>query len=637
MTVATQQTANIYLRNATDGVAYLQLFHQNSSNGTQNASWTAQPGQTVGPLVVQFETGFGSYGILDWWSVTMAVQGGSAPGTYQNTGTVAVPWWKECQLQHQDASQDMTLSVSSTEFDINLDSGGTTDTMTMLSKCAPITNVFVLMLENHSFDNIFGQSGIPGIVHASPGTTNSYNGVSYPVGSPAPVTMPSSPGHEFGDVVEQLGGQGATYPSGGPYPPINNSGFAANYATTTDEGFPPPAAAAIGLVMLGFDTPTELPVSYQLATEFALCDSWYSSIPGPTWPNRFFLHGASSAGLDHSPTTAEIIGWEVPGFGFAYPHGSVFQALTKAGIAWRLYRDDTDAYSDDPQNGSAFGAIPQVSALQGVTLLDCESLTRFASDLQGPYPYPYTFIEPNYGDVTGNTYQGGSSQHPTDDVYGGEGLVKAVYEAIRNSPVWNTSLLIVTYDEHGGFYDSVAPPPATPPNDGSGSSLNQSGFTFDRYGVRVPAVVVSPWIVRGTVDHGQYDHSSVAATLERMFGFPALTDRDAGARDLLGLLTLGAPRTDAPATLVNPAPPVPAAAATADLAGIDSQPIRLSGNLPGFLAAALKSRFELSTGSPADRDQLLNEFAAIRTRGQARDFLAKAAAEAHAAQGGLRL
>src|SRR6202012_3416354 len=88
---------------------------------------------------------------------------------------------------------------------------------------------------------------------------------------------------------------------------------------------------------------------------------WFSSLPGPTWPNRFFVHGASSAGLDHSPTRTEMVGWEAPGFGFTYPHGSVFDAVSRAGLTWGIYNDDTDAYSDDPQDGSVFGAVPQVS------------------------------------------------------------------------------------------------------------------------------------------------------------------------------------------------------------------------------------------------------------------------------------
>jgi protein-L-isoaspartate O-methyltransferase len=85
------------------------------------------------------------------------------------------------------------------------------------------------------------------------------------------------------------------------------------------------------------------------------------ALPGPTWVNRFFVHGASSAGLDHSPTQAQMVGWEAPGLGFTYPHGTIFDAVSRAGLTWRIYNDDTDAHSDDPQDGSVFGAIPQVS------------------------------------------------------------------------------------------------------------------------------------------------------------------------------------------------------------------------------------------------------------------------------------
>src|SRR6185295_9164800 len=142
------------------------------------------------------------------------------------------------------------------------------------------------------------------------------------------------------------------------------------------------------------------------------------------------------------------------------------------------------------------------------------------------------------------------------DPSGGEGLIKAVYEAIRNSPVWNTSLLIIVYDEHGGFYDHVKPGCAVPPCDEipkGQKTRNALGFDFTQYGVRVPAVIVSPLIPRGKVDHTLYDHSSIPATLERLLGMNALTNRDASAKDLRHLLTNPAPREDCPKTLVSPA------------------------------------------------------------------------------------
>jgi phospholipase C len=626
--MATTQTANVFITNTTDGTAQIALSHQNDSNGTQSGSWAAEPGQTVGPLVVVFETGIGSYGILDWWTVTMTVSNGTQPGIYQNTGTAAFPHWKECQLQHQDAGRDLVFTVGTSQFATNLASGGCTDGMARIADYSPITNVFVLMLENRSFDHMFGRSGIPGLTVPADGTANSYNGTAYPVAAPAPTSMTSDPGHEFADTVEQLAGPGATYPQGGPYPPITMSGFAANYATVSDEDVPAPTPDHIGDVMMEFDTPTQLPTSHALATSFAICDHWYSSMPGPTWPNRMFVHGASSAGLDHTPSTAEILEWESV-HGFAFPHGSIYDALTSANLKWRIYNDNTDAYSDNPQNGSAFGAVPQVSALKGVTLLDINSLTHFAADLQGPYPYQYTFIEPNYGDITSNTYVGGSSQHPMDDVYGGEALIKAVYEAIRNSPLWSTSLLIITYDEHGGFYDHLPPVAATPPNDGSSLALNDTHFPFDLYGVRVPAIVVSPLIEPGAVDHTVYDHTSVLATVERLFGLPALTERDGAANDLRGLLTLTTPRTDCPPTIPGPVAASAKPLRTDEaLAADDAQPVADSGNLAGFLGATRKAAYETFATTPQERAQVDAEYEAIGTRGDARAFVANVVAKA---------
>jgi len=307
--------------------------------------------------------------------------------------------------------------------------------------------------------------------------------------------------------------------------------------------------------------------------------------------------------------------------GFTYPKGSIYDAMNNARIKWRLYNDSADAYSDDPKR-FGLGGIAQVSAIKGINILDVHSLSTFAADVQGAYPYAYTFIEPNYGDVLHNTYAGGSSQHPLDDVYGGENLIKAVYEAIRNSPLWNSSLLIITYDEHGGFYDCVAPGAAPAPNDNSPSTLNNFGFTFDQYGVRVPAIIVSPLIARGTVDHTVYDHASVLATVERLYSLHPLTQRDAKANDVRHLFSLSTPRTDCPTRLKNPVPkPAPRALQTeAHLAAIEAEPLPQSGNLVGFLQIMLKTDLELAAGSEAQKAAILANFKNIKTKGDAQAY-----------------
>jgi phospholipase C len=628
--MATQHSLPVQIRNDSGGNASILLYHRNETNGTQSGSWQAAPGQTVGPLTVLFETGFGVYGVPDEWSVLMHVQDGAAAGLYISSGTAGDQYWKECQLQQGDVGKPPTLSVSTTEFDVALHSGGCKGGMKRLAAYAPVTHVFVLMLENHSFDNMFAMSGIPGITAATTSDLNSYGGEPYNVQSSAPLSMPTDPGHEFLDIFEQLHGPGVQWEPG-PYPQPNNSGFAANYATSESEGTGLPPPQDIVDVMACFATQTQLPVIYQLATEFALCDHWFSSLPGPTWPNRFFVHGASSSGLDDSPSTTQMKEWEVPAFGFKYPKGSIYDALSKAGISYRFYRDSTglpkeqSLYSDDPQNGSIVGAVAQVSALSGQNLDEVELLGQFASDLQGLYPYQYTFIEPHYGDVTGETYAGGSSQHPMDDVYGGENLLAHVYAAIRNSPYWNTSLLIVTYDEHGGLYDSVPPGSAHPPNDKPTYGYNTHGFQFDWYGVRVPAVVVSPLIPAGTVDPTPYDHSSVPKTLEKLFGLQPLTQRDKTANSVVQLLSLDTPRTDCPTSLNSPAPPLAAARprmTAQELALKDAEPLPQSGNLVGALHILRKTEIELSGGTPPELAAIHARFNAIQTRGHARAYAA---------------
>ena len=516
-----------------------------------------------------------------------------------------------------------------------------------------IKNVFVLMLENHSFDNIFAMSGIPDINVATVQDSNSYQGQEYPVHDGAPWCMTTDPGHEFKDVLEQLcGADAACKYKGGTYPSVNNSGFASSYATSISEDTGTPTPAHIGDIMACFDTRKQLPVICQLAGEFAICDNWYSSLPGPTWPNRFFVHGASSAGWTDSPHLMDEVTWESI-HGFRYSNGSIFQALSNAGHEWRLYNDDKNQFSDDASGPEYGGWISQVASLHGISQLDLHSIDRFASDLNEQtaaglpaYTYSYTFIEPNFGrsffspqpPYKGPTYKGGSSQHPEDDPSGGEGLIKWVYEAIRNSPVWNTSLLIIVYDEHGGFYDHVKPGCAIPPGDGipdGQRTRNALGFDFCQYGVRVPAVIVSPLIPKGTVDHTLYDHSSILATLERLLGMNPLTNRDASAKDLRHLLTNPAPREDCPTTLVSPVTTsshrgifekelIALDHLVERVMGIDDEPLPESGNIIGFLHILLKTDLECSQLNGEDeaaQARILENFKHINTKNKAQAYV----------------
>lgn len=487
----------------------------------------------------------------------------------------------------------------------------------------PINHVFVLMLENRSYDHMLGFSEISGIdaVTGQPtqanGLTgaeaNSYQGRVYLPTRGADNVMPVDPPHEFADVLEQLAGPGAQYVSGGAYPSANNSGFVASYAAN---GGANPAD-----VMKCY-TPDQLPVLNALAREFALCDNWHAPMPGPTWPNRMFVHGASSGGLDHSPTVPEIVQWEAIS-GFSFPNGTLYELLENYGISRRLYAGDD---------------FPMVAALKGIGLGDVRQFARFADDLQQPeYPYSYVFIEPSY-DVF-HEYRSGTSQHPLGDVRRGESLIQQTYEAIRNSPHWNESMLIVTWDEHGGFYDHAAPPAAQAPGDTSPfDNHNKNGFTFEQYGARVPAVVISPLIPRNTIDHRLYDHASVPRTVEKLFGLPYLTERDHKANDLSVLATLSAPRNDTPAKLPGMMEAAVSAVTSAVVRGVSPPVTRPEdsvdgGNLPAVVHAAMQQHLK---AEPEKREQILERVSRIKTREDAHDYLVEvqrivkpAAASAH--------
>jgi phospholipase C len=533
-----------------------------------------------------------------------------------------------------------------------------------------IEHIFVLVLENRSFDHMLGFSGIKGTdaatgqptridwisptdlsggalaralrtdrvseiaqrkgYHWPPPpsvsvldllTANLFDGQSYRAQSPGDYAMSVDPGHEFLDVLVQLCGPGAAYPPGGAYPAIANSGFVASYAASGGQRDP-------GKIMKCYD-PCQLPILNGLARDFAVCDNWHASMPGPTWPNRFFTHAASSGGLDHSPSIGDILNWDsLDGFGFE--NGTIFDRLNDKNLQWRIYAGDS---------------TPVVLALKGVNIFDINDYGDFAGDLgKADYPAAYTYIEPSYDALAG--YRCGTSQHPLNDVTRGESLLKNVYETIRNSPVWNTSLLIVTWDEHGGFFDHVIPPAAVPPGDTTPTNdYNQNGFTFGQYGVRVPAVVVSPLIPANLIDHRLYDHASIPSTVEACFGLGALTQRDAHANNLTSLLSLQSPRGDAPTQLCGPAQsniggcdPVSFSAARPAAAMVGGQsavsrpqdPVD-EGNIPGFLFTALRADLMLSAAE--QRPAILAKFRALKIRADAHQYLDEVRTKAAAARG----
>jgi phospholipase C len=395
-----------------------------------------------------------------------------------------------------------------------------------------IANIVVLMLENRSFDHMLGflyeASG-----NASPtgqpfegltGTESNpdENGVAVPVyaiqaSDANAYFMPGAdPGEGYPATNSQLFGS-----TNAPTPPVAaNQGFVTDYSYTLGwegkENWSILSGTTANSIM-GIFTPQMLPVLSGLAQGFAVCDYWFGSAPTETLPNRAFVNAGTSQGhMDDKTTT--------------YTCPSIYSLLSSNNISWTIY-----GYDDPPLTRQDFTDITNADESHFGLFTDFQSAAA-AGTLAS-----YVFLEPSWG-ATGN------SQHPNYDVALGEQLIHDVYYALRNGPNWNKTLLIITYDEHGGCYDHVPPPQGAVPPD---HSAGEDGFDFTRFGPRVPTVLVSPLIAAGTVfrvpaGSMPLDHTSILKTLETRWSLPNLTARDAAAPDVSAALTLATPRTDDP-------------------------------------------------------------------------------------------
>jgi phospholipase C len=425
---------------------------------------------------------------------------------------------------------------------------------------AVIEHVVVLMLENRSFDSMLGRlyPDDPDFKGLTLNEYNNYGGSGFGVWNnfdmtPATACMPDpDPGEFFTDMNFQLFGS-PDRPDAAP----TMCGFAENYATQ--------AKGAASAVMHYF-TPDQVPVISTLAKAFGVSDYWHASAPCQTWPNRFFAHTGTSLG--YVDNKAFPIPFRAP---------SIFSRLEDRGKNWRVYFHD----------------MPQSMLLRDVWSL-APSHYRFfhqflADASQGVLPH-YSFIEPGYfPDLFDNFMP--NDEHPPHNVVHGEKLIADVYNAVRNSPCWKSTLLIITYDEHGGCYDHVPPPPATPPD---GIVANSGNFNFNAYGVRVPAVIISPYIPPGSKIRPPknadgsvtpFDHTSIIKTLRELFDLgDKLTARDEAAPSLLGALSLAAPNNDGPpridATLVQPSPTLLSTRAAAAPNGMQDGLANATANLP---------------------------------------------------------
>jgi phospholipase C len=262
----------------------------------------------------------------------------------------------------------------------------------------------------------------------------------------------------------------------------------------------------------------QLPAIHALGRHFTVCDHWHASVPGPSWVNRLFAHAATSAGLVSVPRFAD----GPPPFKME----TIFDRLQARGLSWSIY------FGDFPLS-LLLGRLRSWSRLRHL-----RRLARFEADAARPAEeFPaYVFIEPSY------LYPGRNDGHAGTPVLRADDLVARVYDALRaNERLWERTLLVVSFAEHGGAYDHVAPPAATPPGDGAAE------HAFDRLGVRVPALLVSPWVAPGVFSE-TLDHTSLLRFLDARFGLGGpLNARMAAAGDLSAAIrTSGEPRTDAP-------------------------------------------------------------------------------------------
>lgn len=430
----------------------------------------------------------------------------------------------------------------------------------------PIEHVVVLMLENRSFDHLLGDLDttldVDGI-HAPDGSLYSnrsqlLNDAPYTsrVGAKTVLDEDQDPDHEFESTQRAIAG-GAM------------SGFVQSFFTR----YPMASRDQAWEVMSCFER-GKLPVIHNLAQSFTVCDRWFASVPGPTWPNRLFAMSGTSKGDVSMPQSGDSI--STLKYAFRYTQDTVFDRLNDAGKPWKIYHD----------------GLPCALILTGLRtqLSNFRGMEHFESDAAGPEAdFPaFTWIEPCYNGADAN------DQHPPSDVLRGEALVAKVFNAIRsNEQLWLKTLLIIVHDEHGGFYDHVPPMPTIPPDD-----ARRGAFGFDTLGVRVPAILVSPYASR-QVSRTVFDHTSILRYVSDKWNLKPLGNRAASANSLAPLLDSTA-REDVPLSI--DVPHLAKVSRPTMLDGTREALISLIENLYGKSGETLEKRARVTTRmAPASR------------------------------------
>ena len=355
-----------------------------------------------------------------------------------------------------------------------------------------LKHIVVLMMENRSFDHMLGslKAANPAIDGVTPDLSNpdtNGNPVKAQPLAEFQAQLQPDPDHHFPAVDLQIFG-GSTDPNR----VANMQGFVKSYFNQQRD-------VGHSQKIMYYFAQKDLPVLTTLALEFAVFNRWFASIPGPTICNRAFAHYGTSFGR----VDMNLIYINEP---FKSIYDRLIGATPKH--TSKLYYYDTTSSTMEITN--LLEHQPELFGTYGQFLDDCA---------KGNLP-DYTFVEPNFNDHEGDSGdEVANDQHPDHDVQAGELFIASIYNAVKNSPLWPNTALLIVYDEHGGIYDHVVPPACTP--DQFTASANNTGtgmpFAFDRLGVRVPAILVSPWVAKGAVVNRVFDHASIPATVTKFF------------------------------------------------------------------------------------------------------------------------
>jgi len=420
---------------------------------------------------------------------------------------------------------------------------------------AAFDHMVVLMMENRSFDQVLGYlyepdtvprgqafDGVAGknLANPIPADADQATRQAVPVHWGAVMDHPNpDPGEEYPHVNTQL--YGTILPATNQYQPVAHmaepfnvpdplpaqasmSGFVTDYIATLQRAKGrAPTYEEYSSIMACFP-PAMVPVLSTLARQFAVCDHWHAAVPSQTFPNRAFFHAGSSSGL---VVNDPVFRW--------YEHNTAetifdrIEAGRARGLSWKVYYHKNEFFS--------YTGLIHHARLRHYAHSHFAGIHHFFHDVATGHLPSYAFVEPrilyNHNDMHPPTHALGHTFHSS--VLAGELLIHQVYDAIRRSASrqgnnFQNTLLVITFDEHGGCYDHVAPPTAVPPD--LHRPVGQMGFRFDRLGVRVPTILVSAYIEAGTVLNTSLEHTSILKTLSEKWDLGHLTERDKAAHDV---------------------------------------------------------------------------------------------------------